>query len=237
MTDFLIKEPDYITLHWNAGEGGLVGADSTAAILEDGDFEIAGTTVSDSDCVNNDDFGLTIATSTAGDNDQCFIAPAAGADNRSLFRELNWGPENETEFECVVAVEALANADFILIGLVLTHAATFDPAVDADTCMFVSEEGTDTNWTIENNVANVDVTGLDTGVLITAERAYHFRIAFDKHRIARYYINGELVYTSQLPATVGAAFLPFVGVEGGSANECGKLDVAKISMRRKWGVN
>ena len=119
----------------------------------------------------------------------------------------------------------------------LTHPATFDPAVDADTCLFVSEQGTDTNWTIEHNVGNVDVTGADTGVLITAERIYHFRIAFDQKRIARYYINEQLVYTAQLPATAGAAFLPFVGVEAGSANECGKLDVAQIAMRRRWGVN
>jgi hypothetical protein len=237
MPEFLIKEPDYLTLHWNAGERGLVGLDATAAMLEDGDFEIAGTTCSDGDCVNNDDFGITLKTVTAGDNDQCFIVPAAAVDNRSLFREINWGPENETEFECVVATEAIANADFIIIGLVLSYPATFDPAVDADTCLFVSEQGTDTNWTIEHNVGNVDVTGFDTGVLITAERIYHFRIAFDKNRIARYYINGELVYTAQLPATRGAAFLPCVGVEAGSAAECGKLDVAKISMRRKWGVN
>ena len=237
MPEFLIKEPDYVTLHWQAGAKGLCGADSTAVQNEDHDFEIMGTTVSDSDCVNNDDFGVTIATSTAGDDDQCFIVPQTDADNRSLFRELNWGPENETEFECVVATEALANADFIIIGLVLTHPATFDPAVDHDTCLFVSEQGTDTNWSIEHNVNNVDVTGVDTGVLITAERVYHFRIAFDKNRIARYYINGQLVYTAQLPATAGAAFLPFVGVEAGSAAECGKLDVSRISMRRKWGVN
>ena len=32
MPEFLIKEPDYVTLHWNAGENGLVGVDATANV-------------------------------------------------------------------------------------------------------------------------------------------------------------------------------------------------------------
>jgi hypothetical protein len=237
MTDFLIKEPDYITLHWNAGETGLVGVDSTAVMNECRDFELFGEAVSDADCVYNDDIGITLETTTGGDDDQAVIFPSDGADDRSLFREINWGPENETEFECVVRTEAIANADFIMIGLGLAVPATYDPAVDADQNLFVSEQGTDTNWTIDANVGNVDVAGYDTGRLIVADHTYHFRIAFDKDRIARFYIDGELVYTSQLPGTADAALMPLIGVEAGSANASGKLHVSKISMRRKWGVN
>lgn len=237
MTDFLIKEPDYITLHWQAGQNGAVGTNATGDMLQDRDFELYGEASSDSDCVYNDDFGLTLESTTGGDDDQAIIFPSDGSDNRSLFRELNWGPENETEFECVIATEAVANADFIMIGLGLTAPVTYDPAVDADQVLFLSEQGTDTNWTVDFNVNNVDVTGHDTGILITPERAYHFRIAFDKQRICRCYINGALVYTAQLPATAGAALMPLIGVEAGSVANSGKLDVSKISMRRKWGVN
>jgi len=237
MTDFLIKEPDYVTLHWNAGQRGLVGADATAVMLEDRDFEITGEAVSDADCVNNDDFGLTLATSTAGDDDQCIIIPSADADNRSLFRELNWGPENETEFEAVIKTETLANADVYLIGLQLSHPATYDAAVDADQVMFTYLQGTDTNWTIDANIGGTDVVAFDTGVTVIANNTYHFRIAFDKERRAHCYINGRLVYVANQPATAGAAFLPTVGVEAGSANESMLLHVAKIAMRRKWGVN
>jgi hypothetical protein len=236
MVDFLIKEPDKITLFWNAGEGGLVGVDSTAAMLEDGDFEIVGEAVSDSDCTYDDDRGLVLATSTAGDDDQCFIWPATDADNRSLFMELNWGPENETEFETVVKTETLANADVYLIGLGLTHPATYDAAVDADQVIFSYLQGTDTNWTIDANVNNVDVTAFDTGIIVTANNTYHFRIAFDKGRRAHCYINGVEVFVS-LPMTAGAAFRPIVGAEAGSANETMLLTVGKIAMARKWGVN
>lgn len=236
MTDFLIKEPDYVTLHWRAGMNGLVGADATAVMLEDRDFEITGEAASDSDCVNNDDFGLTLATSTAGDDDQCFIVPAAGADNRSLFRELNWGPENETEWEAVIKTEALANADWLLAGLMLTFPATYDAAVDADQFMFSYLQGTDTNWQFDANIANVDVTH-DTGVAVVANNTYHLRIAFDKEGRAQAYINGRHVYAGNQRATTGAALLSCVGVEAGSANESGKMHVSKIVMRRKWGVN
>lgn len=236
MTDFLIKEPDYVTLRWQAGSKGLVGADSGAVQNEDHDFEIVGEAVSDSDCTYNADFGITLATSTAGDDDQCFIFPQTDADNRSLFRELNWGPENETEFECVIKTEALANADWLLAGLMLTHPATYDSAVDADQFMFSFLEGTDTNWQFDANIANVDVTH-DTGVAVVASNTYHFRIAFGKDRTVKAYINGRLVYSGNQPATAGAALMPLVGVEAGSANESGKMDVAQIVMRRKWGVN
>ena len=236
MPEFLIKEPDYVTLRWQAGAKGLVGADSGAVQNEDHDFEIVGEAVSDGDCVNNDDFGITLATSTAGDDDQCFIFPQTDADNRSLFRELNWGPENETEFECVIKTETLANADVYLIGLMLTHPATYDAAVDADQVMFSYLQGTDTNWNVDANIANVDVNH-DTGVAVVANNTYHFRIAFDKERRVRCYINDRLVYVGNQPATVGAALMPLVGVEAGSANESMLLHVAQIAMKRKWGVN
>jgi hypothetical protein len=237
MPEFLIKEPDYVTLHWNAGERGLVGLDATAVALEDGDFEIAGTTCSDGDCVNNDDFGLTLKTVTAGDEDQCILQPAAAVDNRSLFREINWGPENETEFECVVKTETLANADIYIIGLMLTFPATYDAAVDADQVIFSYLEGTDTNWTVDANIGNVDVVAYDTGVTVVANNTYHFRIAFDKERRVHCFINGNEVYVGNQPMTRGAAFLPCVGVEAGSAAESMLLHVSKIAMRRKWGVN
>jgi len=236
MADFLIKDPDHVTLHWRAGERGLVGVDATAVMLEDGDFEIVGEAVSDSDCVNNDDFGITLATSTAGDDDQCLIVPAAGADNRSLFRELNWGPENETEWEAVIKTEALANADWLLAGLMLTFPATYDAAVDADQFMFSYLQGTDTNWQFDANIANVDVSA-DTGVAVVASNTYHLRIAFDKHGRVHAYINGLEVYVGNKRATTGAALLSTVGVEAGSANESGKMDVSRISMRRKWDIN
>lgn len=236
MPEFLIKEPDYVTLRWQAGAKGLVGANSDAIILEDHDFEIVGEAVADGDCSYNDDFGITLATSTAGDDDQCFIFPQSDVDNRSLFRELNWGPENETEFECVIKTETLANADVYLIGLMLTHPATYDAAVDADQVMFSYLEGGDTNWTIDANVANVDTVALDTGILVEANSTYHFRIACDKYRRAHCYINGVHVYTTRA-LTAGAALMPLVGVEAGSANESMLLHVAQIVMKRKWGVN
>lgn len=236
MAEFLIKEPDYVTLRWNAGEAGQLGVDATAALLEDGDFEIQGEAVSDSDCVYNDDFGLTLKTSTAGDDDQCALWPATDADNRSLFMELNWGPENETEFECVVKTETLANADVYVVGLRLATDVTYAAGTDADQVIFSYLQGTDTTWTIDANIGNVDIVAKDTGVIVTANTAYHFRIAFDKEHRAHCYINGELFLVTE-NMTVGAAFRPTILVEAGSANESMLFHVSQIAMKRKWGVN
>ncbi len=236
MTDFLIREPDKVILHWRAGQHGLVGVDSTAVMNEDKDFEIVGEAVSDSDCTYDDDFGLNLDSSTAGDDDQCAIWPSTDADNRSLFMELNWGPENETEFECVIKTETLANADVYVIGLMLTWPATYDAAVDADQVVFSYLQGTDTNWTVDANVANVDVVAQDTGILVAANTLHHFRIAFDAGRRAHCYIDGIEVYVSN-PMTAGAAFRPVLATEAGSANASQALKVSRISMARKWDIN
>ncbi len=236
MPDFLIKEPDYVTLRWNAGEDGQVGVDATAEMNEDNDFEIQGEAVSDSDCVYDDDFGLTLKTSTGGDDDQCALWPATDADNRSLFMELNWGPENETEWECVIKTETLANADVYAVGLRLATDVTYGAGTDADQVLFTYLQGTDTTWTIDANISNVDVVAFDTGVVVTANTAYHFRIAFDKEQRAHCYINGQLVFVSE-NMTVGAIFRPTCLAEAGSANESMHLKVSQIVMKRKWGVN
>jgi len=219
---------------WQAGQQGLVGADATAVLLEDRQFEIVGEAVADGNCTYDDDHGLLL-TSSAGDDDQCFIFPSAAADNRSIFREYNWGPENETEFECVVQTGTLANAVVFLAGLALTHPATYDSAVDADQVMFSYLQGTDTNWTIDANVANTDVTAYDTGVTVVASNTYHFAIRFDAARRAHCFINEIEVFVSK-PMTAGAAWMPLVGLENGSAASK-TLHVRSIAMARNWGVN
>lgn len=236
MPEFLIKEPDYITLRWQAGQKGKLGADSDAVQNEDHDFEIVGEAVADANCVYGDDFGLVLET-TGGDDDQCAIWPQTDGDNRSLFRKLNWGPENEVEFECVIKTETAANADVYVIGLRLAVDVTYDAGTDTDQVVFSFLEGTDTNWTIDANIANTDVVAFDTGVAVLDAQTYHFRIAFDKERRAHCYINGRLVYVANQPATAGAALMPTIMAEAGSVNPSMKISVSQIVMRRKWDVN
>ncbi|KKM01154.1 hypothetical protein LCGC14_1797220 [marine sediment metagenome] len=45
----LIKNANKLELHWLAGQAGLVGLDSGAILLEDKDFELSGTSATDTD--------------------------------------------------------------------------------------------------------------------------------------------------------------------------------------------
>jgi len=220
---------------WQAGQKGLAGVDATTAQNEDHEFEIIGEAVSDSDCVYDDDHGLVLSTSTAGDDDQCALFPSTAGDDCSIFRETNWGPENETEFECVIRTETLADADIYVFGLMLSWPATYDSAVDANQVVFSYLHGTDTTWQVDANIANVDVSA-DSGVLVVANTVYHFAIRFDKDLRAHCFINDQEVFVSN-PMIAGVAWMPIVAVEAGAGSESMNLYVRSIAMARNWGVN
>ncbi len=228
----MLKDPGRKEVIWNAGQGGLVGADAGAILLEDKHFELSGTNVVDGNCTWDADQGLLLTTQSAA-ADQCVLLPSNAADNSSPFREISWGTDRETEFECVVRTAALEATGIFVAGLLLTFPATFAKGDDADRVLFNYEQATDTNWTIAVNIGSTDLD-IDTGVVMTANTVYHLAIRIDKDRIARCYINDELVYVSTaLTDTVD--FLPCVGCEEGSTNPQ-IMAVRSVAMSRRLAI-
>jgi hypothetical protein len=233
MTDFLIKDPERLTLHWNAGERGLPGVDATAVMLEDRWWEISGTNAVDADATYLDDHGVQLETNGGG-ADQVILHPSADADNRSPVREYNWGPENSTIFEAVIRTGAWANSVIFGAGWTLTHPATFVTGDDNDRIMFRAIQGTDTYWTAVVNIGGTDHLAVST-VPVLATTRYHLKIETDEHGRATFSVNGVPFYTSP-QCTAGAALLPHVFVEEASA-AAKTIVVSKIALSRKWGVN
>lgn len=227
----MLKDIDRITRTWQAGEHGLVGVDATAVLLEDKDFEISGTNAVDGNCTYNAERGLTLTTQSAA-ADQVAILPAAGADDISLFREITWGSDRETRFECVIKTDTLQATGIYVAGLLLTFPATFAKGDDADRVLFNYEQATDTTWRLAVNIGSTDLD-IDTGILMTADTVYHLRIEIDRSKQAHCYINDQLVYVSTALDTVD--FLPCVAIEEGSTNPQ-VVHVQSIAMSRALGA-
>ena len=228
----MLKDTGRISRTWQAGEHGLVGVDATAVLLEDKDWEISGTNVVDGNCTYDPERGLLLTTQSAA-ADQVAMLPSATADNISWFREMTWGTDQETHFEALLETRTLEATGIITAGLLLTFPATFAKGDDADRVLFNYEQATDTNWTIAVNIGSTDLD-IDTGVTVTANTAYHFRIEIDRSRRARCYINDELVYVSTA-LTDAVDLLPCVAIEEGSTNPQ-VIAVQAIAMSRKAGA-
>ncbi len=226
-------DPKRFSRVWNAGQKGLPGVDSTAVILEDPEFEITGTNASDDDVTYADDHGLLL-TLDGGSADQIWIGPSTAGDNRSVFREYNWGPENETEFECVLRTGAFANSVLWVAGWNLTMPATWVTGDDNDRICFRGLQGTDTNWSCIVNIGGTDHVG-DSGVILVASTVYHLAIRTDSQLRPHFFINDMEVYVGP-PCVADTALLPFVGIEDGSA-ATKNMHVRSIACSRNWGVN
>lgn len=229
----LIKRPNEIELHWLAGEAGLVGADSTAVLLEDRNFELSGTSATDSDCAYDDDHGLALETAGgATDAEQVIMLPQAGADNVSLWREIAWTTDNMVEYEAVIRTNVLIALMECEVGLVLTMPSPFDSATDDDQVKFTYLQGTDTNWQVNHSINTADAAIIDTGVVVVASTVYHFALRIGRDRVCRCYINDRLVAVTGALKT-GIDLLPTVGVQAGTATLAAKIQVRELAIKRE----
>ncbi len=228
----LITRPNEINLHWQAGANGLVGADSTAVLLEDKNFELSGTSATDADCAYDDDHGLALETAGgATDSEQVIMLPQAGADDVSLWREIAWTTDNLPEYEAVIRMNTLIALMECEVGLVLTMPSPFDADTDADQCKFTYLQGTDTNWQVSVSVNNVN-SSHDTGVPVVADTVYHFALRVGRDRTCRCYINDRLVAVT-IPLKTGIDLLPTVGVQAGTATLAAKIHVRQLAIKRE----
>ena len=136
--------------------------------------------------------------------------------SQTAWTNVLWGTENQTEWECAVVTDTTITTDTILwAGLKLT--SVHGIATDADQVYFrFSDPDVNTNWRAITSIANVD-TNTDTSVAVVADTVYRFRIAIDSSRLARFYINENLVHTTTA-LTDDVDFIPYVGVIGSEGN-------------------
>lgn len=228
----MLDKPDRIELKWRAGEAGLTGADSTAVLLEDKNFELSGTSATDGDVTYDADHGLQLQTAGgATDYEQCLLLPQAGADNVSLWREISWGTDRETEFEAVFRTADLLTLSRIECGLVLTAPSPMDEDTDADQVKISWLQGTDTNWQVNVSIGGTDTTQ-DSGVAVAATTVYHLAVRIDAARICRVYINEKLVHTTTaLTNTVD--LLPYWGVQAGTATAAATAFIREMAISRR----
>ena len=230
--NMMIQNPGMIDLFWQAGEHGVVQlAASSDDTGKDFHFDLSGTSAADADSTYDGDHGLKLATAGgATDFEQMLVLPAAGADNQSLWREINWGTENEVEWECVLRTNTLINLGRIECGLVLTAPSAMDEGTDANQVKFSYLQGTDTNWEVNMSIGGADTVG-DSNVVVVANSVYHFRIAIDKDRLARFSINSRLVHTSPSLAD-NINLLPYVGVQAGTATLANSINLRSVAISR-----
>ena len=226
----LIKNANKLELHWLAGQAGLVGLDSGAILLEDKDFELSGTSATDTDVTYDSDQGLAFETAGAG-ADQCMILPQTAGDNVSLWREIAWTTDNLPNYEAVIRTDALKALMEIEVGLVKTMPSPFDATTDTDQIKFTYLQGTDTNWQVAHSATSSDTTH-DTGVPVVANTVYHFAIRVDRGRVVRCYINDRLVAVT-VALTTAVDLLPTVGVQAGSAAAACKIYVRELAISRE----
>jgi len=162
--------------------------------------------------------GLLLTTAGA-DNDQIIITPHLDTttdqtDSNTAWAGVQWGTENQTEFECAITTGATIATALIWVGLKLTNTPTV--ATDADQVFFrYSTDDSDTNWELVSSIGNTDTT-TDSGVAVAASTTYRFRIDIDSERKATFYINDVGIYKTAA-LTNDIDFIPYVGIQSLSA--------------------
>ena len=151
-----------------------------------------------------------VLTTAGADNDQGILSPHSTA-GLSAWYNVKWGTENQVVWETAITVgDDITNGVLLWAGLKKTNTPTI--TTDTDQAFFrFSTDDADTNWMIESSISNVD-TATDSGVAVVINTTYKFKIAIDSDRLAHFYINDVLIYTTTA-LTNDVDLLPFVGIQ------------------------
>lgn len=170
------------------------------------DFEVLGTNASADDVTYGSTIGGIQLQTDGADNDQVIILPHLDA-SQTAWTGIEWGTENQTEWECILRTDASVAALTIWAGLKLTNTSVV--ATDADQVFFRFDAAV-ANWEATTSIGGTD-TETDTGVAVAANTTYKLKISIDSSRIARFYIDNVLVHTTTA-LTDNIDLIPYVGV-------------------------
>lgn len=188
-------------------------AASIAATNASKTTEIQGTNAADAGSLFASTGGIQITT-TAADNDQMIITGnTTGADNSQCpLLGTAWNTASQLRIKVLLRVVDTANVRF-KIGLMLTNA--MDVGTDADQVYFGFSQadnifGTGANWAAGYSIAGAD-TDADTGIAVAAGLV-QLVIDIDSLRVARFFINRQLVATSAALTSL-STLKPFIGLQ------------------------
>lgn len=227
-------------LKWVAGQRGKPALNAVIALDEnsnaaahlasniaDPDFEVLGTNMTTALVTYNVEGGITLTTAGA-DGDEAILLPHLDT-NQTAWQVVTWGTDQQTAWECHIKSGANITNAIIWAGLKLTNTEVL--STDAKAAWFRYEDDvTSGKWIAVTSINNVDVS-TDTGITVAVSTSYRLRIAIDSSRLARFYINDALVYTSTaLDDTTD--FIPYIGVAADGAAGAKALTVYGQAISR-----
>lgn len=220
-------------------------------------FEVLGTNMTTALATFDTTRGGITVTTAGADQDQAIVLPHLDTttnqtDSNSAWFGLEWGTENQVEWECSISTNAIDNQK-VWAGLKLTNDQLL--ATDADQMYFKfqtdatnSEVFTDyTKLHFVHSIGGTDYIS-QLPITVAANTAYHLQIKVDAARQASIFVNGvQYNVTGTSGSTGGTAvvrgtdqtaaltndvdLIPYIGIEAGAA-AAEALDVHYTGMSR-----
>jgi len=204
------------------------GLNADIAIGYNHNWEVLGTNASSGDVTYHTTHAGVLAETDGTDNDQEILTPHLDS-GQSAWAGVKWGTENQVIFETAIVTGAAITTVLYWVGLKLTNTPTI--ITDADQAFFrFSTDDSDTNWEVVYSIGGTDTT-VDSGVAVAASTVYKFRIEIDADRIAKFYINDEVVATSTA-LTNDINFIPYIGVQQLAGSTTRKLGTCYVKISR-----
>ena len=221
----------YLNESWNQKPA----LNAAIAVAYNLDFEVLGTNMTTALVTfDSDRAGLTITTAGA-DQDQSIILPHLDT-NQTAWTKVNWGTENQVEWECAISTNAIDNQK-LWAGLKLTNDQLI--ATDANQAFFkfqtdATNSEAFTDYTLLHFVHSIGGTDYISALPITvaANTLYRLKITIDSNRKASIFVNGiQYNVTTTSGSTGGTAvtkgttptaaltddinLIPYIGIEAG----------------------
>lgn len=206
---FLVPPKLNAVQDWAAADTYTTAA-AVALHIANRDFELLGTNASSAASLLYAEGGVEITTATSA-NDQMIIAPHLNS-NQTAWTVTTWGTDQQTRWECAISTAASIASVRIWAGLKLTNTSVI--ATDNEQAFFVFDTGASANatkWHTVYSVAGAD-TEAAVGDAVAASTKYHLCIDIDSSRVARFYLDGNLVTKSSALANA-TDLIPYIGVQ------------------------
>lgn len=200
---------DIIPASADDGNDGATKAEFAALAVANKHFEILGTSASSDDITFAATDAGILCTLDGADNDQIIVLPHLDT-NQTAWTGVQWGTENQVEWECAIKTGSVVTTTLLWAGLKLTNTPTI--ITDDDQVMFrFSTDDSDTTWRCVSSIANTD-TNTDSGITVAAATWYRLRIKILSSRAAEFYINDVLI-TRTTALTNDVDLIPYVGCQ------------------------
>jgi hypothetical protein len=182
---------------------------ASIAVATNLDFEVLGTNAANAGITFADGGGIVSTTGTSS-NDQVIVTPHLDT-TQTAWAAAKWNTNDRVVFETTITTPATVTSYAFWAGLKLTNTSVV--ATDDDQC-FVKCSTAVSSGAIQfvTSNAGTDTTTV-TGLTLAASTKYHIKIKIDASRIARLYVNGDLVATSTAALKADIDLIPYIGVQ------------------------